>query len=196
MSYGLFDSIESVRVTHVLNCWVEYRYGHLSLQNFATHDQTWIFHDNQIWQQWWFKGRQVEKLVLKWNIYKRNKWYVLLVFSIGNCFGLATSRIKELSLLFRKKERKQTLRLSLWAPLQDNAQPHRETESIDFGKDFLKWEILVYPPYLIHVAPSNYHLFLSIEGFMNGKTFRDQAGLKDGPNHFPLMRSSFFLPVH
>lgn len=53
---------------------------------------------------------------------------------------------------------------------QDNARPHTAKVTKDTLMDF-SWEILPHPPYSPDLAPSDYHLFRSLERFIRGKTF-------------------------
>ncbi|CAK9806454.1 Mariner Mos1 transposase [Anthophora plagiata] len=60
----------------------------------------------------------------------------------------------------------------------DNARPH--TSLITRKKLFsLGWDVLPCPPYSPDIAPSNYHLFRSLQNSMNGKTFKDKEVVKN-----------------
>ncbi|EZA47910.1 Histone-lysine N-methyltransferase SETMAR, partial [Ooceraea biroi] len=51
---------------------------------------------------------------------------------------------------------------------QDNARPHVSALTLrKIGE--LNWELLEYPPYSPDLAPSDYHLFRSLQNFLNGK---------------------------
>lgn len=67
--------------------------------------------------------------------------------------------------------------------LHDNARPHtaRVTRQklIDFG-----WEVLPHPPYSPDLAPTDYHLFLSLSNAMQGKTFIDEDDMERWLNNF------------
>ena len=53
---------------------------------------------------------------------------------------------------------------------QDNTRPHTSLVTriklLELG-----WEVMPYPPYSPDLAPSDYHLFRSLENHLNGKTF-------------------------
>lgn len=61
--------------------------------------------------------------------------------------------------------------------LHDNARPHiaRMTRQklLDLG-----WEVLPHPPYSPDIAPTDYHLFLSLSNAMQGKTFDDEDDME------------------
>lgn len=44
---------------------------------------------------------------------------------------------------------------------------------LEFG-----WEVMAHPPYSPDLAPSDYHLFRSLQNFLNGKTFINDDDLK------------------
>ena len=54
--------------------------------------------------------------------------------------------------------------------IQDNARPHT---SLVMCKKLLElgWEVMPHPPYSPDLAPSDYHLFRSLQNHLNGKTF-------------------------
>uniref|UniRef100_A0A914DGL5 Transposase n=1 Tax=Acrobeloides nanus TaxID=290746 RepID=A0A914DGL5_9BILA len=58
--------------------------------------------------------------------------------------------------------------------LQDNAKPHRSRRSTHHVKEMLGWEVLDHPPYSPDVAPSDYHIFLSLKNFMRGRQFKNR----------------------
>ena len=61
---------------------------------------------------------------------------------------------------------------------QDNARPH--TCLITRKKLLeLDWEVMPHPPYSPDLAPSDYHLFRSLENNLNGKTFDSNEDVKN-----------------
>jgi histone-lysine N-methyltransferase SETMAR len=53
---------------------------------------------------------------------------------------------------------------------QDNARPHVSKMRQQKIKE-LNWEILDHPPYSPYLAPSDYHLFRSLQNHLNNKKF-------------------------
>ncbi|CAK9828058.1 Mariner Mos1 transposase [Anthophora retusa] len=45
-------------------------------------------------------------------------------------------------------------------------------------KEF-KWEVLQHPPYSPHLAPSDFHLFRSLQNNLNGKNFGSVEAIKN-----------------
>ena len=60
---------------------------------------------------------------------------------------------------------------------QDHARPH---VSLMTRKKLLQlgWEVLFHPPYSPDIAPSDFHLFWSLQNSLNGKNFHSLEGYK------------------
>ncbi|XP_014614689.1 PREDICTED: histone-lysine N-methyltransferase SETMAR-like [Polistes canadensis] len=60
---------------------------------------------------------------------------------------------------------------------QDNARPHTSLATrkklMDIG-----WELMLHPPYSPDLAPSDYHLFRSLNNSLRGKIFNDDDAVK------------------
>ncbi|KOC62794.1 Histone-lysine N-methyltransferase SETMAR, partial [Habropoda laboriosa] len=51
---------------------------------------------------------------------------------------------------------------------QDNARPHTSIMTRQKLRE-LGWKVLMHPPYSPDLAPSNYHVFLALQNFLNDK---------------------------
>ncbi|CAK9809163.1 Retrovirus-related Pol polyprotein from transposon 297 [Anthophora quadrimaculata] len=61
--------------------------------------------------------------------------------------------------------------------LYDNARPHAALGTRQkLAKLF--WEILSHPPYSPDLAPSDFHLFLSLQNFLQGKKFKNEEDIR------------------
>ncbi|EFO98411.1 hypothetical protein CRE_29217 [Caenorhabditis remanei] len=61
--------------------------------------------------------------------------------------------------------------------LHDNARPHTATKT----RNFLKAqgvEVLPHPPYSLDLAPTDYHLFRSLQNSLAGQKFDDRIQVK------------------
>jgi transposase len=67
--------------------------------------------------------------------------------------------------------------------LHDNAKPHTENVTKELLADF-GWEVLEHPPYSPDLAPSDYHLFRSMEHFLRGKKFQSVAEIEQDLQNF------------
>lgn len=62
--------------------------------------------------------------------------------------------------------------------LHDNARPHVAKQTLQKLKE-LKWEILQHPPYSPDLAPSDFHLFRSLQNDLNGKNFNSMKAVEN-----------------
>lgn len=70
----------------------------------------------------------------------------------------------------------------------DNARPHVALRT----KQKLGYEVLSHPPYSPDLAPSDYHLFLSMQNFFNGKKFQNFEGVQKGLTDFLASKDTNF----
>ncbi|XP_076057162.1 histone-lysine N-methyltransferase SETMAR-like [Oratosquilla oratoria] len=67
--------------------------------------------------------------------------------------------------------------------LHDNARPD-VTRVVRDTIQQLGWETLCHPPYLPDLAPSDYHLFHSLDNHIRGKSFTNEADLRQALTDF------------
>lgn len=74
----------------------------------------------------------------------------------------------------------------------DNARPH-VAKAVHEKLQELEWEVLQHPPYSPDLAPSDYHLFRSLEVFLRGKKYSNENEVKnDIRSFFDSKDSSFY----
>jgi histone-lysine N-methyltransferase SETMAR len=66
---------------------------------------------------------------------------------------------------------------------QDNARPHTAIATRQKIKEF-GWELLPHPPYSADIAASDYHLFRSLQHFLDGQDFEDKSAVKKALEEF------------
>jgi len=73
----------------------------------------------------------------------------------------------------------------------DNARPH--TSLLTRQKLLqLGWDIMPHPPYSPHLAPSDYHLFRSLQNYLYGKTFTSNEEVKNHLHQFFASKNQAF----
>uniref|UniRef100_A0A0N5BM18 HTH_48 domain-containing protein n=1 Tax=Strongyloides papillosus TaxID=174720 RepID=A0A0N5BM18_STREA len=76
--------------------------------------------------------------------------------------------------------------------LQDNARPHVALKTRK-KLDELCYEVLPHPAYSPDVAPSDYHLFLSLQNFLNGRSFRNDDEVKSALSEYFSKKDRVFF---
>jgi histone-lysine N-methyltransferase SETMAR len=75
--------------------------------------------------------------------------------------------------------------------LHDNAKPHVAKVTLE-TTNRLGWETLVHPPYSPDIAPSDCHLFLSLDNHLRGRQFRTLEDVKTALDGLFASRSKEF----
>lgn len=65
----------------------------------------------------------------------------------------------------------------------DNARPHVAKATRELLLSF-GWEIVCHPPYSPDLAPSDFHLFRSLQDYLDGKSFTNRKEVKTELKHF------------
>lgn len=73
----------------------------------------------------------------------------------------------------------------------DNARPHTALATRQKIAD-LSWEILSHPPYSPDLAPSDFHLFLSLQNFLNGKKYKNETDVDQALHKFFASKNESF----
>lgn len=74
---------------------------------------------------------------------------------------------------------------------QDNARPHTSLETCQHLQKFY-WDVLPHPAYSPDLAPSDYHLFRSIQNSLKGVHFRQDDEVKTYLDHFFASKKADF----
>ena len=77
--------------------------------------------------------------------------------------------------------------------LHDNARPHIARLARDTIQR-LRWETLCHPPYSPDLAPTDYHLFHSLDNHLRGKSFTSEADLRQALTDFFASKTPEFYP--
>ena len=78
--------------------------------------------------------------------------------------------------------------------LQDNTQPHVAKMTLSKIAE-LKWEIMLYPPYLPDLYPTDFYLFLSLDNHMKNRTFNIEDDLKTEVHNFFQSKTKTFTKM-
>lgn len=80
---------------------------------------------------------------------------------------------------------------------QDNARPHVARIVSEYLEE-LKWEILPHPPYSPDIAPSDFHLFRSMQHGLSGQVFDNYKSVKKYVDSWLASKKPefFYLDIH
>ena len=151
------------------------------LKRIITGNEKWVVYDNVVRKRLWSKRDEPAQSTSKAYIHQKkimlSVWWDfkgIIYFEMLPRNQTINSNVycRQLMILDKKIKEK-------WPELetrkgvifhQDNARPHT---SLVTCKKLLElgWEVMPHPPFSPNLAPSDYHLFLSLQNHLNGKTF-------------------------
>ena len=164
------------------------------LKRIITSDEKWVLYDNRVPNhQWVDSGEQPDAVPVA--DFRQRK---LLLCVWWNSHGLIHYELLPRgetinAVLYSQQLQRVQNRLMQIHPglvnrnrvmfLQDNARPH--TAALTQQKLLeLHWELLPHPPYSPDIAPTDYHLFCSMEHFLRGKIFNNDADVDAAVRNF------------
>lgn len=164
------------------------------LKQLVTGDEKWIVYNNVERKRSWGKrdepplttpkaGLHPRKVMLcVWWDWRGILYYELLPNNQSINSDKYCSQLDELNTAIQEKRPQLANRKGIVFH-QDNARPH---VSLTTRKKLLElgWDVLPHPPYSPDIAPSDYHLFRSLQNSLNGKNFDSLDGLKNYLDQF------------
>jgi histone-lysine N-methyltransferase SETMAR len=148
------------------------------LKRIVTGDEKWITYDNVKRQRSWSDGSKAAQSVAKpgltarkvllcvWWDWQGIIYYELLPYGQTLNSELYCDQLDRLNAAIEQKRPALFNRKGIMFQ-QDNARPH--TSLVTRQKlQQLTWEVLLHPPYSPDLAPSDYHLFLSMANALGG----------------------------
>ncbi|GFW58327.1 mariner Mos1 transposase [Trichonephila clavipes] len=139
----------------------------------------WVTYDNIVRKRLWSKCGEVAQTVAKpgltarkvvlciWWDWKGIIYYELLPYGQTLNSDLYCQQLDHLKLAIDQKRPELTKRR--WVVFyQDNARPHSSVVTHQKLWE-LDWKVLMHPPYSTDLAPSDYHLFLTLQNYQSDK---------------------------
>lgn len=151
------------------------------LNRIVTGDEKWILYDNVKRSRQWLSANQAPRPTSRPTLTMRK----VLLSIWWDCSGIihfellrpgetitADSYCSQLERLQSKLIEKRPALINRRGVIlqHDNARPHTARITQEKIKE-LGWEVLLHPPYSPDIAPSDYHLFRSLEHSLRNKTF-------------------------
>ncbi|CAK9820034.1 Histone-lysine N-methyltransferase SETMAR [Anthophora quadrimaculata] len=151
------------------------------LDRFVTGDEKWILYSNVQRKRTWKQAGENAEPVAKAGLHPLK----VLLSVWWDCRGIIFFELlprgqtitsdkycEQLTKLSEKIQEKRPVLANRKGVIlhHDNARPHVSRQTLQKLKE-LKWEILQHPPYSPDLAPSDFHLFRSLQNNLNGKNF-------------------------
>ena len=156
------------------------------LDNLITGDEKWVMYVNHTRKRQWLEPGKTplttpkpdlhpQKVMLSvwWDVEGVIYWELLPPNTTITAHTYCT-QLQNLAAEYKKKRpgRGKTYFL------HDNARPHI-AESTQGKLSSFDWEVLPHPPYSPDLAPTDYHLFLSLSNSLREKNFNNEESLKE-----------------
>ena len=174
------------------------------LHKIVTGDEKWIYYDNSVNLKQWLDPDQpplftpkreihVKKVMLcVWWDQKGIIYYELLEPKQTVNANLYSQQLTRLSEALRKKRPFSCDGRQKVILLHDNARPHVAKTTREKIEN-LGWEVLPHPAYSPDLAPSDYHLFRSMQHFFQEKIYTEVESIKkDLDSYFFSRPESFY----
>lgn len=169
------------------------------LDNLITGDEKWVLYVNHTRKHQWLKPEQDAQptpkpdlhpkkvmLCVWWDVYGVVYWE-LLPSNTTITAKVYCNQIQKMRAEYQKKRPKTGKKYFL----HDNARPHIAKVTKEKLKG-LDWEVLPHPPYSPDLAPTDYHLFLSLSNSLRDKKFDNQEALEEFISTFFSSKSPEF----
>lgn len=158
------------------------------LHRIVTCDEKWVLLDNRCRSNQWLRPNQKPKRTPKPNLHQTKVMLCIWWFVGGvvhwelveqnSCINsdIYSKQLEHVQAKLRKNPLRQLFRSGVILQ-QDNARPHVARRTLEKIKE-LGWECLIHPPYSPDAAPSDYHLFRSLQHNLVGKRFTNVDEVK------------------
>lgn len=191
--HSLSDANKQQRVAACLSLLTRHRNASI-FDRILTSDEKWVQYDTPKRFKHWLSPRDPvphaarpslhpRKIMLCiWWTSRQVVHYELL--SVGQTItaGLYSQQLERVHQALMHKEPALVNRKGVLL-LHDNARPHVAREARDTIQR-LGWETLPHPPYSPDLAPTDYHLFHSLDNHLRGKSFNNQPDLEKALTDF------------
>lgn len=172
------------------------------LKRMVTGDEKWVVYDNVVRKRSWSRqGEQApttakadihqKKVLLSvWWDYKGIVYFELLPRNQTINSEVYIRQLTNLNNAIQEKRPELANRKGIVFH-HDNARPHTSLATRQKLLE-LGWDVLPHPPYSPDLAPSDYHLFRSLQNFLNERKFQDDNEVKTELEQFFALKNKDF----
>lgn len=166
----------------------------------VTSDEKWISYNNTTKKRQWLSPGEPPKITPKPSVHgKKNLLCVwwntngLVYFEVLESGQTVNSDLYSQQLTrVGQALRRQNKNATMIKFLHDNARPHVSKVTQQKIEE-LGWEVLPHPPYSPDLAPSDYHLFRSMEHLLRDKMFKNRDEIKNWVSNFFMSQPAEFF---
>jgi histone-lysine N-methyltransferase SETMAR len=165
-----------------------YSNDELDLEQIVTCDEKWIAFDNpHRHNEWRSEGQAPSSTPVK--DFRKEKRMLIVFWDRRGVIhwellekGQSMTAVLYCQILGRVRQQLRNRRIPVIL-LHDNSRVHTAKITKKWLED-ANWEVLEHPPYSPDLAPSDYHLFRSMEHFLRAKKFRNVAEIEQNLQNF------------
>ena len=182
--------------SYLLSIWPQKDF----LDRIVTGDEKWILYVNKVRKKQWVQYDENPLPVAKPNLHPKKVMLSVWWDHLGVIYWELLPRnatinsevyMRQLDDLRKEIRRKRPGRTTVDL-LHDNARPHVSKVTREKLQKF-HWTVIPHPPYSPDTAPSDFHLFRSLQHFLDGREFDDDNEVQSAINEFFNSRPlSFF----
>jgi len=175
------------------------RFKRGGLDRILTCDEKWVIYDNQKAGKQWLKRNEPGLLVPKPELHQKKVLLSIWWMVDGPVYWELLSRgqtitanhyCQQLDKVQQKLVEKGVYTSRIFFH-QDNARPHTARQTLAKIEE-LGWTKINQPPYSPDIAPSDYHLFRSMEHFLRGRRFTEDGQVRAALDDFFKSKSTKF----
>lgn len=172
---------ETQKNRRVSDCrWLLHKFSRSGLERILTCDEKWVVYDNRKAKNQWLGPGQVGDRTPRSDPHQKKVMLSIWWMASGPVHWELLPRGQTITseVYCAQLDRVQAaLRLRGIDPArvcfqQDNAKPHTSRRTLAKLNE-LGWDVLKHPPYSPDIAPSDYHLFRSLEHFLRDRCFTE-----------------------
>lgn len=194
VAHRLTDQQKQRRLNLCLSNIARHRRGYV-LNRLVTCDESYICYDGTAQKIVWRKKEEDPILVPRPNLHQKKRmlcifwsvhgplyWELLAPGTILDS-NRYINQLRAVDIAYRIRRQQGQFD----GPLlfhHDNAPPHRSHLTTQYISQTLNWNVLPHPPYSPDLAPSDYHLFLSLKNFLRGRRFTEDAEVEEAVGQY------------
>lgn len=171
--------------------WLLHKFSRGGLDRILTCDEKWVLYDNRKRKNQWLSPGQLGERTPRSDPHQKKVLLCVWWMVTGPVHWELLPRGQTINseVYCNQLDRVQTALQNMGIDprrirfQQDNARPHVSRQTRQKLEE-LGWDVIKHPPYSPDAAPSDYHLFRSLEHFMRGRRFTENGQVQQAMQNF------------